>query len=239
MSLKLLTRWEIEFEGRTCQVPKHLVEHWRGKHFLKFFATHQGLVKMFSEDGKIPKNASMASSPGLLAIKRARNVASGLIPDKPLVSECLGLVEGDRQCDKPKKPRRNSASARLLETTVFLDLPGHPGLEVKRAKSIEESVAVPMDEQSLAKVFKAIAAIGVSIVGDKDVKRTYIKDGAHVGARRSKKSRTDQSDQDESDDKDTRGDDDDCEHKGSDSGNNNGEGDTHEDADECSHELNE
>ena len=181
----------------------------------------------------------MASSPGLLAIKRARNVASGLISEQPTVSECLSLVEGDRQCEKPKKPRRNSGSTRLLETTVFLDLPGHPGLEVKRAKSIDESVAVPMDEQSLAKVFKAIAAIGVSIVGEGDAKRTYIKDGAHVGARRSKKSRTDQSDQDGSDDKDTRGDDDDCEHKGSDSGNNNGEGDTHEDADECSHELNE
>ncbi len=239
MSLKLMTRWELEFEGRTCTVPKHLVQHWRGKQFLKLFATHQGLVKLFSEDGKLPKNASMASSPGLLAIKRARNVASGLVPDKPSVSECLGLVDGDHQCDKPKKPRRNSAGGRVLETTVLLDLPGHPGLEVKRAKSIEESVAVPMDEQSLVKVFKAITAIGVSIVGDKDAKRTYIKDGAHVGARRSKKSRTDQSDQGESDDKDTCGDDDDCEHKGSDSDDNKDEDDTHEDADECPHELNE
>ena len=79
MALKIDTRFEVHFAGRTMVIPKGKIEHIDGQPFFKLACAHFPTIKLLTGVSSAEcKNPSAAYADGILAVKTARNEASGL-----------------------------------------------------------------------------------------------------------------------------------------------------------------
>lgn len=183
MSLALTTRHQLTFGSMSMVVPMNLVETYDGQVFFKLTATHQSTIKLIANDKDVPKNSSIAHSPGLQELKNARNLASGIIQAPSAMQAALsGSAEPKRRTSKLKHRR-------LVQTpTVLVQISGFDSVELRRAVSLDESILIPMDATHIDTVFKIILAKGLNL----SPTRPYRKTGAY--------SKKDKDDDDEEED---------------------------------------
>ena len=175
MALKLDTRFEVHFAGRTMVIPKGKVEHIDGQPFFKLACAHFPTIKLLTGVSSAEcKNPSIAYAEGILAVKTARNVASGLT-HQPSALEAAMMTDGGAPARK--KPRKNIN----LAATVTFKVPNSyelPSITCKRAVSVDEPIIVPVTEASLQALFTTLQQIGISV----SPKRGYIRSGRFAKA---------------------------------------------------------
>ncbi len=175
MALVLCERWELNWHGFSFVLPKKYVEKVGGHTFLKICATHQPTIQVIT-GAKCPNNASLANSAGFAALKKARNLASGLLCQ---ASAMDALDDQEEKDDQPQKKPRHSKKrgADPAEALVSFQVPGAEEVGMvtaKRAVFVDEAISVPMQQAELAKAFEAIKAVGAEV----DVpKRAYHRTG--------------------------------------------------------------
>jgi hypothetical protein len=170
MALKLDTRFEVHFAGRTMVIPKGKVEHIDGQPFFKLACAHFPTIKLLTGVSSAEcKNPSIAYADGILAVKTARNVASGL-------THQASALEAAMMSDGEAPARKKHRKINILDATVTFKVPHSydlPSITCKRAVAVDEPIAVPVTEDSLQALFTTLTQIGINV----STKRSYIRSG--------------------------------------------------------------
>ena len=98
--------------------------------FLKLSPINYSIVKLLTQ-GQVSRNCSVSGSPGIIAIQKARNQASGLIAaDEPINPMLIGSCSdtGIRCAKKPRKMKyvkfASSSTSEPVSDLVSFEVPG-------------------------------------------------------------------------------------------------------------------
>ncbi len=156
-------------------IPKGKIEYIDGQPFFKLACAHFPTIKLLTGVSSAEcKNPSIAYADGILAVKTARNVASGLTHQ---ASALEAAMMTDGEAPARKKHRRNVN----LDATVTFEVPHSydlPSITCKRAVSVDEPIAVPVTEDTLQALFTTLTQIGINV----SPKRSYIRSGRFAKA---------------------------------------------------------
>lgn len=153
-------------------VPKSLVEEVDGQKFFKIKCTHFPTIKLLTGlSASHDKNPSIAWSAGILAVKTARNVQSGLMSLPSALQADMGTEA------QPKKKPRKRGAAPVTEPTVTFKVPSDidlPQVTTKRSVSIEENLMIPLTEECVSALFTNLTHFGIDV---RTSKRSYQRSG--------------------------------------------------------------
>lgn len=184
MTLSLAKTWELTYDGQTIPIPKKLVYCYDGEEFFKLCATHSGTVKLLTRSKAPGKNVSIANSPGIRALIKARNIASGiLVPVVPKEDVAAKVMEGACMIEDSAEPKLKRAKPNKVPPSCLVtsQIEGYGEVVMRRAVSLDEAILVPMKEKNILALFEAILHVGIDIKKkDLGTTRSYVKSGKYA-----------------------------------------------------------
>jgi hypothetical protein len=182
MALTLAKTWQLGYNGQSMRIPKQLITDDSGSEYFKLCATHYSTVKLLT--GCAEKNLSIANSPGICALRKARNIASGiLVPVVPKEGVAAKAMQGACLPEKHEEPKLKRAKlVRVPEIgIVTCTIEGYGEVVMKRARELDEPILVPMNKDNILALFEAIRHVGLDIKKkDLGTTRAYVKSGLYV-----------------------------------------------------------
>ena len=182
MALTLAKTWQLGYNGQSMRIPQQLIVDESGTEYFKLCATHYSTVKLLT--GSAEKNLSIANSPGIRALRTARNIACGiLVPVVPKGGVAAKAMQGACMPEQPGEPKLKRARfVRVPESCIVTcTIEGYGEVVMKRAMGLDDPILVPMNKDNILALFEAIRHVGLTIKKkDLGTTRTYTKSGRYV-----------------------------------------------------------
>ena len=176
MSLTLTQSWAVTYEGQSMAIPNKLVQTFDGEPYFRLCSTHLGTIKLLTQRTDVGKNASLAESPGIIAVRRARNIASGVLVSSAGSSKVMeGAVQQDDGAPQYKRAR---VVVQPRDAKVVCQVEGFGDITLRRAVNLDEAIFVPMNQADMLAMFQAIRQLGLCLKNESlGNTRTYVRSG--------------------------------------------------------------
>lgn len=150
----------LEWNGQSVTIPASQMKKEHGAEWLAVNGYHPAFITLLA--GK--KKGTLSECPGLVELKKLRNIAAGLISDpstKPEAAELFHDSEPEVKTKKKNKgPTLQRARQRSLDDILHIDINGQT-VQVLNAQRSNDLVHVLMDEKDIDLVFQFVIEHGV------------------------------------------------------------------------------
>ena len=163
----------LEWNGQSVTIPASLMKKEFGAEWLAVNGYHPAFITLLA--GK--KKGTLSECPGLMELKKLRNIAAGLASDPSTKPEAEALFAESEPSSKTKKKNKGASQQRSFDDVLEIDMNGQT-VQVLNAQKSSDLVHIPMNEKDIDAVFQFVVERGVECEA-----RAYETSGKYKKAR--------------------------------------------------------